>query len=114
MTTGGSCEPLILPLDSQVDHDKKKCKDDDTMMYPNPNFVKYFPDAELPANVGRDERSSCLRIGTYSRQYTIRRFGVNETTVERTVFPSNERNRYLHIYYSYNKAATEKEQLEQI
>ena len=23
----------------------KKCEDDDTMMYPNPNFMKYFPDA---------------------------------------------------------------------
>ena len=34
--------------------------------------------------------------GTFedSRQYTIRRFGVNGTTVERTVFPSDERNRY--------------------
>ena len=53
--------------------------------------------------------------GTFedSRQYTIRRFGVNGTTVERTVFPSDERNRYLHIYYSYSKAAAEREQLEQ-
>ena len=53
--------------------------------------------------------------GTFedSRQYTIRRFGVNGTTVERTVFPSDERNRYLHLYYSYSKAAAEREQLEQ-
>ncbi|MGN1157611.1 MAG: transposase, partial [Agathobacter sp.] len=53
--------------------------------------------------------------GTFedSRQYTIRRFGVNGTTVERTVFPSDERNRYLHIYYSYSKAAAERQQLEQ-
>ena len=43
----------------------KKCEDDDTMMYPNPNFMKYFPDAQLPADEGRDERSSCLRIGTF-------------------------------------------------
>ena len=43
----------------------KKCEDDDTMMYPNPNFMKYFPDAELPVDEGRDERSSCLRIGTF-------------------------------------------------
>ena len=40
----------------------KKCEDDDTMMYPNPNFMKYFPDAQLPADEGRDERSSCLRM----------------------------------------------------
>lgn len=33
--------------------------------------------------------------------------------MERTVFPSDERNRYLHIYYSYSKAAAEREQLEQ-
>lgn len=53
--------------------------------------------------------------GTFedSRQYTIRRFGVNGITVERIVFPSDERNRYLHIYYSYSKAAAEREQLEQ-
>lgn len=51
--------------------------------------------------------------GTFedSKQYTIKRFGVNVTTVERTIYPSDERNRWLHIYYSYSKAA-EKEQLE--
>ena len=27
--------------------------------------MKYFPDVELPADEGRDERSSCLRIGTF-------------------------------------------------
>ena len=35
------------------------------MMYPNPNFLTYFPDAELPEDQGRDTRSSCLRIGTW-------------------------------------------------
>lgn len=44
---------------------RKKCEDDDTIMYPNPNFTKYFPDAELPADNGCDERSSCIRIGTF-------------------------------------------------
>ena len=43
----------------------KKCEDDPTMMYPNPSFLTYFPDAELPADLGRDERSSCLRIGAW-------------------------------------------------
>ena len=43
----------------------KKCEDDPEMMYPNPNFLTYFPDAELPEDQGRDERSSCLRIGTW-------------------------------------------------
>lgn len=53
--------------------------------------------------------------GTFeeNRQYTIRRFGVNGTTVKRFVFPSDEKERYLHVYYSYHKAAAEKEQLEQ-
>ena len=41
----------------------KKCEDDPEMMYPNPNFLTYFPDAELPEDQGRDARSSCLRIG---------------------------------------------------
>ena len=43
----------------------KKCEDDPEMMYPNPNFLTYFPDAELPKDHGRDARSSCLRIGTW-------------------------------------------------
>ncbi len=68
----------------------KKCEDDDTMMYPNPNFMKYFPDAELPADEGRDERSSCLRIGTF--------MVIEKLMMERTVFPSDERNRYLLLF----------------
>ena len=43
----------------------RKCEDDPTMMYPNPNFLTYFPDAELPEDLGRDGRSSCLRVGTF-------------------------------------------------
>ena len=43
----------------------KKCEDDSTMMYPNPNFLTYFPDEELPEDLGRGDRSSCLRIGTF-------------------------------------------------
>lgn len=43
----------------------KRCEDDETMMFPNPNFMKYFPDAELPTDDGRTDRSSCLRIGTH-------------------------------------------------
>ena len=43
----------------------KQCEDDETMMFPNPNFMKYFPDAELPTDEGRTDRSSCLRIGTH-------------------------------------------------
>ena len=43
----------------------KKCDDDPGMMYPNPSFLTYFPDAEIPKDQGRDDRSSCLRIGTF-------------------------------------------------
>ena len=43
----------------------KKCENDPEMMYPNPNFLTYFPDVELPEDQGRDARSSCLRIGTW-------------------------------------------------
>ena len=43
----------------------KKCEDDPEMMYPNPNFLAFFPDTELPEDQGRDARSSCLRIGTW-------------------------------------------------
>jgi transposase len=41
----------------------KQCEDDDTMMYPNTNFLKYFPETEILDDAGRSERSSCLRIG---------------------------------------------------
>lgn len=43
----------------------KRCEDDHGMMYPNANYLKYFPDAELPDEVERTNRSSCLRIGTF-------------------------------------------------
>ena len=35
------------------------------LMRPNQNFLKYFPDAELPECKNRTYRSSCLRVGTY-------------------------------------------------
>lgn len=43
----------------------KLSKDDKTLMQPNENFLKYFPDAELPEEKNRTDRSSCLRIGDY-------------------------------------------------
>jgi len=43
----------------------KLCADDEGYMYPNPNFIKYFPDAELPGDEKEAERSSCLHVGTY-------------------------------------------------
>lgn len=41
----------------------KRCVEDPTRMYPNANYLKFFPDAELPAEAERTDRSSCLRIG---------------------------------------------------
>jgi transposase len=32
-------------------------------MYPNGNYLKFFPDAELPEESDRTDRSSCLRVG---------------------------------------------------
>ena len=38
---------------------------DPELMKPNQNFLKYFPDAELPESKNRTSRSSCLRVGAY-------------------------------------------------
>ena len=46
----------------------KRCDDDEKMMYPNPNFIKYFLDVKLPTDEGRTDRSSCLRIGTHTQE----------------------------------------------
>jgi len=43
-----------------------KCMDGDTeMMYPNTNFLKFFPEVELPETKDIAYRSGCLRIGTF-------------------------------------------------
>ena len=39
--------------------------DDPTKMTPNENFLKYFPDAALPEEVDRSDRSPYLNIGPY-------------------------------------------------
>jgi hypothetical protein len=43
----------------------KLSKQDPEMMQPNENYLRYFPDEELPEEDARAVRSSCLRIGTY-------------------------------------------------
>ncbi len=43
----------------------KLSETDPEMMQPNQNFLKYFPDAELPETKNRTSRSSCLRVGAY-------------------------------------------------
>ena len=43
----------------------KQSKADLTMMQPNQNFVKFFPEVALPDERNNSNRSSCLRIGAY-------------------------------------------------
>ena len=38
---------------------------DPSMMYPNPNFEKYFPDIVLPDTEKDASRSSCIRVGAF-------------------------------------------------
>ena len=43
----------------------KSTEDDPEMMYPNTNFLKFFPSEELPETKAEAYRSGCLRVGTY-------------------------------------------------
>lgn len=43
----------------------KQSKAELLMMQPNQNYLKFFPEAELPEEKDRTLRSSCLRAGTY-------------------------------------------------
>lgn len=43
----------------------KLSETDPELMQPNQNFLKFFPDAELPETKNRTSRSSCLRVGAY-------------------------------------------------
>ena len=43
-----------------------KCSPDDPqMMYPNTNYLRFFPDAQLPEEKDETLRSGCLRIGSF-------------------------------------------------
>lgn len=44
---------------------EKKSEADPTKMQPNENYLKYFPDEDIPETVDRTMRSSCLRIGSW-------------------------------------------------
>ena len=43
----------------------KQSKADLHMMQPNQNYLKFFPEVELPEEKDRTLRSSCLRVGAY-------------------------------------------------
>jgi len=74
----------------------KQCEDDPLKMYPNPNFLKYFPDAELPEDGGRTKRSSCLRIGAW----LVIRKTVTESLLDRiigSIYGDDERGKGLFL-----------------
>ena len=43
----------------------KECEDDPQMMIPNGNYLKYFPEEELPVELPASSRSGCLKIGSW-------------------------------------------------
>ena len=43
----------------------KLSEDDPDMMIPNGNYLKYFPDAELPEELPASSRSGCMKIGAW-------------------------------------------------
>jgi len=43
----------------------KICEEDDSVMYPNANYLKFFPEAELPEELSLSVRSGCLKIGDF-------------------------------------------------
>lgn len=43
----------------------KLCEDEPGMMIPNGNYLKFFPDVELPEELPVSVRSGCLKIGAY-------------------------------------------------
>lgn len=43
----------------------KLSDEDSTMMYPNPNFEKFFPEVNLPEESNGSSRSSCVRVGAF-------------------------------------------------
>ena len=43
----------------------KRCENDPSMMYPNMNYLKFFPDAKLPDETRKKDRSSCLNVGAF-------------------------------------------------
>lgn len=44
----------------------KMSEEDSTMMYPNPNFEKYFPEVSMPEEKANASRSSCVKAGAFA------------------------------------------------
>jgi len=43
----------------------KVCEDDSSMMIPNANYLKFFPDVELPEELPANSRSGCVKLGAW-------------------------------------------------
>ena len=43
----------------------KKASDDPSMMFPNDNYLKYFPDEMLPEDLPGSIRSGCIKVGAW-------------------------------------------------
>ena len=57
----------------------KQSKADPSMMQPNPNFLKYFPEIELPGEKSPADRSSCLRVGAWMMiRKVIEEYGLHD------------------------------------
>ena len=57
----------------------KQSKTDPTMIQPNPNFLKYFPEIELPGEKSPSDRSSCLRVGAWMMiRKVIEEYGLHD------------------------------------
>ena len=87
---------------------------DDTMMYPNTNFIRFFPDP-VPEEVKPPERSEIVTAnkGKFEDDYSknIRGYKVYGMTVHQKLFPSDEKDRHFHLFYSDSKKASEKNAL---
>lgn len=56
----------------------KLCADDPSYMIPNGNYVRFFPEAELPDDLPESTRSGCLKIGSYLIiKKVIRHYGLD-------------------------------------
>ncbi len=74
----------------------KLSKEDPNKMQPNENYLKYFPEEELPEENERATRSSCLRIGTFLvLQKLVKDCGIDE--ILRNYFSEKELGLFLDL-----------------
>ena len=108
----------------------KVCSDNPEMMYPNPNYLKYFPEAEIPEEKSSESRSSCLHIGAHIiimkiiKEYGLDKMiediigkdsGLFMDLVTYTIiaensagqYPADRKERYFHVFYRTKKHAGE-------